>query len=47
VIRRKIEGLIAAPFTLPQYFMQHGYHAASIGKVFHNWGQALQGDPGS
>lgn len=21
--------------TLPQYFMQHGYHAAGIGKVFH------------
>lgn len=21
--------------TMPQYFMQHGYHSASIGKVFH------------
>lgn len=33
--------------TLPQHFMQHGYHAASIGKIFHNWGHALRGDPAS
>ncbi len=22
--------------TLPQYFMQHGYHAAVVGKIYHN-----------
>ena len=22
--------------TLPQYFMQHGYHTAAIGKIYHN-----------
>lgn len=33
--------------TLPEHFKANGYHAVGIGKIFHNWGQALQGDPQS
>lgn len=38
----------AAPdaITLPQYFMQHGYHASGVGKVFHI-GHGNTGDPQS
>lgn len=32
--------------TMPQYFKQHGYHAAGIGKVFHI-GHGNVGDPAS
>lgn len=32
--------------TLPQYFMQHGYHAEAIGKVYH-FGHGSVGDPAS
>ena len=31
--------------TLPQYFKEHGYYTVGIGKIFHNWGQAIKGDP--
>ncbi len=31
--------------TLPQYFKQKGYYSVGIGKIFHNWGQAIDGDP--
>ncbi|MCB0565813.1 MAG: sulfatase [Phaeodactylibacter sp.] len=33
--------------TLPQHFKANGYHTVGIGKIFHNWGQSLQGDPQS
>lgn len=33
--------------TLPEYFKDNGYHTVGIGKIFHNWGQALHGDPQS
>lgn len=33
--------------TLPEHFKANGYHTVGIGKIFHNWGQALQGDPQS
>ncbi len=33
--------------TLPQYFMQQGYHAQNIGKIFHNWRTEIEGDPDS
>lgn len=34
--------------TLPQMFMQHGYHAQCVGKIFHNWRQDdWKGDPAS
>ncbi len=33
--------------TLPQHFKANGYHTVAIGKIFHNWGQSLQGDPES
>lgn len=33
--------------TMPQWFMQHGYFAQGIGKIFHNWNQKIQGDPAS
>ncbi|WP_236974267.1 sulfatase [Membranihabitans maritimus] len=31
--------------TIPQHFKEQGYFTAGIGKIFHNWGQAIQGDP--
>ena len=33
--------------TLPQHFKNHGYFTQSIGKLFHNWRQEIQGDPTS
>lgn len=33
--------------TLPQYFKDQGYHSVGIGKIFHNWGQSIEGDPDS
>ncbi|MFN9939478.1 MAG: sulfatase-like hydrolase/transferase, partial [bacterium] len=33
--------------TMPQWFMQHGYFAQGIGKIYHNWAQKIQGDPAS
>mgnify|MGYP000486495300 CR=1 FL=1 len=33
--------------TLPQYFQQQGYFARNIGKIFHNFRQAIHGDPAS
>lgn len=33
--------------TLPQYFKEQGYHTVGIGKIYHNWAQAIEGDPQS
>ncbi len=33
--------------TLPQYFKESGYHTVGIGKIYHNWGQEIKGDPQS
>jgi iduronate 2-sulfatase len=33
--------------TISEHFMDHGYYSVGIGKVFHNWGQSIQGDPQS
>ena len=33
--------------TMPQWFMQHGYFAQGIGKIYHNYSQKIQGDPAS
>lgn len=33
--------------TIPEHFKNNGYHSVGIGKVFHNWGQSLKGDPQS
>ena len=30
--------------TLPERFKENGYHAVGIGKIYHNWGQSLEGD---
>ncbi|MEM9984750.1 MAG: sulfatase [Bacteroidota bacterium] len=40
-------GIFPRIITLPQAFKQSGYHTIGIGKVFHNWAQAIQGDPRS
>ncbi len=40
-------GIYPRIVTLPQYFRANGYHTAAIGKLFHNWGQAITGDPQS
>lgn len=42
-----IRGVYPNIKTLPEYFKDHGYHTAGIGKIYHNWGQALKGDPPS
>lgn len=33
--------------TLPELFKQNGYFTRNIGKIFHNWRQAIEGDPQS
>lgn len=33
--------------TLPEVFKDEGYTTVGLGKIFHNWGQALKGDPKS
>lgn len=33
--------------TLPEHFKANGYHAVGIGKIYHNWGQSIHGDPQS
>ncbi|MHB8900234.1 MAG: sulfatase, partial [Thermoguttaceae bacterium] len=33
--------------TLPELFKQKGYFTQNIGKIYHNWRQAIQGDPQS
>jgi len=33
--------------TLPEKFKEHGYQTVGIGKIYHNWGQSLEGDPQS
>jgi iduronate 2-sulfatase len=33
--------------TLPQHFKAHGYTALNVGKIYHNWGQPIHGDPES
>lgn len=30
--------------TMPQWFMQHGYTTRCVGKIFHNWHNAVHGD---
>ncbi|MEM9017763.1 MAG: sulfatase-like hydrolase/transferase, partial [Verrucomicrobiota bacterium] len=30
--------------TLPQHFLEHGYHTESIGKVLHNYGKSNEND---
>ena len=30
--------------TLPQYFKDQGYYSSGIGKIYHNWGQSIDGD---
>lgn len=30
--------------TIPQYFKEQGYYSVGIGKIYHNWGQAIKGD---
>ena len=30
--------------TLPEHFKDQGYHAVGIGKIYHNWAQAIEGD---
>ncbi len=33
--------------TIPEYFKDQGYYTVGLGKIFHNWGQAIEGDPQS
>ncbi len=33
--------------TIPEYFKGKGYYTVGLGKIFHNWGQAIEGDPQS
>jgi iduronate 2-sulfatase len=33
--------------TLPQHFMQQGYFTQNVGKIFHNYRTAIEGDPAS
>jgi len=33
--------------TLPEHFKANGYHSVGIGKIYHNWGQSIHGDPQS
>ncbi|MGB3799083.1 MAG: sulfatase [Lewinella sp.] len=38
-------GIYPRLVTLPQHFKENGYHSVGIGKIFHNWAQAIEGDP--
>lgn len=40
-------GVDASIVTIPQHFKNNGYHSVGIGKIYHNWGQAIEGDPRS
>lgn len=40
-------GIYPKIVTLPQYFKEQGYHSVGIGKIYHNWGQSIDGDPDS
>lgn len=40
-------GIHSKIVTLPEHFKANGYHTVGIGKILHNWGQSLQGDPKS
>lgn len=40
-------GVYPGIVTLPQYFKNQGYHTVGIGKIYHNIGQSIQGDPAS
>lgn len=38
-------GMYPGIVTLPQYFKNQGYYTVNIGKIYHNIGQSIQGDP--
>jgi iduronate 2-sulfatase len=38
-------GIFPTIKTLPQYFKDQGYYVSGIGKIYHNWGQSIDGDP--
>ncbi len=40
-------GMHAKTVTIPEHFKNNGYRSIGIGKIFHNWGQAIHGDPQS
>lgn len=40
-------GIYPTIITLPQYFKEHGYYSLGIGKIYHNGGQSIEGDPQS
>ena len=40
-------GIYPRIVTLPQHFKEHNYHSVGIGKIYHNWGQPIHGDPDS
>lgn len=40
-------GIFPTIRTLPQYFKDLGYYSVGIGKIYHNWGQPIHGDPQS
>lgn len=46
-LSRHFREVVPEVVTLPELFKQHGYHTENIGKIFHNWRQATEGDPQS
>lgn len=40
-------GIFPSIKTLPQLFKSKGHRVVSIGKIYHNWRQSIQGDPES